>query len=362
MPVDTAILSSLEAVRPPKPFVFPLAVLQARFTETGRGHRDRGWCRAIDSSLIATMSNPHLPPEMLDYIVDYLHDELGTLMRCSLVSKSWVPRTRKYLFAEVRFQGEGYLKWRKTFPDPTNSPAHYTRTLKVGCALGVTEESDWIQSFSHVEWLIFDCAPPTALFLVPFHNFAPSLKSLHVGSLDLQYPQTFDFICSLPFLEDLCLVCRDIIIDGDESGAPRDHSTSPALTGAFEVFTFRRVLGRILRPLLDLPGGLHFRKVILTRCGSQDLPYVAELVLMCSDTLEHIHIVGDFDGTRGFISLLDRSFTLHSHPRIKIHPTRSTSPKRLNSRVLHSIVAYRPADRSSRHSKLSHLIIEISNK
>lgn len=308
------------------------------------------------------MSNPHLPPEILDYIVDSLHDEPGTLMQCSLVSKSWVPRTRKYLFAEVRFQGEGYLKWRKTFPDPTNSPAHYTRTLKVGCALGVTEESDWIQSFSHVEWLIFDCAPPTALFLVPFHNFAPSLKSLHVGSLDLQYPQTFDFICSLPFLEDLCLVCRDIIIDGDESGAPRDHSTSPALTGAFEVFTFRRVLGRILRPLLDLPGGLHFRKVILTRCGSQDLPYVAELVLMCSDTLEHIHIVGDFDGTRGFISLLDRSFTLHSHPRIKIHPTRSTSPKRLNSRVLHSIVAYRPADRSSRHSKQSHLIIEISNK
>jgi hypothetical protein len=56
------------------------------------------------------MSNPDLPPEILDYIIDLLHDEPETLKRCCLVSKSWVPRTRKHLFADIGFQTEEHLK------------------------------------------------------------------------------------------------------------------------------------------------------------------------------------------------------------------------------------------------------------
>ena len=65
------------------------------------------------------MSNPHrsyLPPEILDYIIDLLYDEVETLGECCLVSKSWVPRTRKHLFAEVAFQAAAELElWKKTF-------------------------------------------------------------------------------------------------------------------------------------------------------------------------------------------------------------------------------------------------------
>ncbi|KAF9644805.1 hypothetical protein BDM02DRAFT_3066647, partial [Thelephora ganbajun] len=53
-----------------------------------------------------TMSNPYhvcLPPEILDYIVDFLHDTPETLKQCCLVSKSWVSRTRKSLFADIEF-------------------------------------------------------------------------------------------------------------------------------------------------------------------------------------------------------------------------------------------------------------------
>jgi len=50
------------------------------------------------------MSNPGLPPEILDYIVDFLHDNQNALKRCCLVSKSWIPRTRKHLFADIRFE------------------------------------------------------------------------------------------------------------------------------------------------------------------------------------------------------------------------------------------------------------------
>ncbi|KAF9789198.1 hypothetical protein BJ322DRAFT_1000595, partial [Thelephora terrestris] len=46
---------------------------------------------------------PYLPPEILDLVTDNLSDEPSTLKACCLVSKSWVPRTRKHLFASVKF-------------------------------------------------------------------------------------------------------------------------------------------------------------------------------------------------------------------------------------------------------------------
>jgi len=72
-----------------------------------------------------------LPPEILDLTVDHLHDEPIALKACCLVSKSWVPRTREHLFARVEFRGTELPveRWKKNFPDPSNSPVHHTRTL-----------------------------------------------------------------------------------------------------------------------------------------------------------------------------------------------------------------------------------------
>ena len=49
------------------------------------------------------MSNPYLPPEILDCIVDILHDQPKTLQKCSLVAKSWIPRIRLHLLAKISF-------------------------------------------------------------------------------------------------------------------------------------------------------------------------------------------------------------------------------------------------------------------
>ena len=48
------------------------------------------------------MSNPHLQAEMLDMIVDPLHDAKPVLRNCYLVSKPWIPHTRKHLFADIK--------------------------------------------------------------------------------------------------------------------------------------------------------------------------------------------------------------------------------------------------------------------
>jgi len=99
------------------------------------------------------MSNSHLPREILDYVVGLLHDKPDALKQCCLASKSWVPRTRKYLFASITFNHADDLEaWKKTFPDPANSPAYHTRSLFVGCPRFVTaadaEEGGWISSLA----------------------------------------------------------------------------------------------------------------------------------------------------------------------------------------------------------------------
>ena len=50
-----------------------------------------------------TVSRFYLPPETLDYITDFLDDKPEIFNECSLVSKSWVPRARKYLPAKIMF-------------------------------------------------------------------------------------------------------------------------------------------------------------------------------------------------------------------------------------------------------------------
>ena len=101
------------------------------------------------------MTNPHVPPEISQYIVDYLHDDPETLKQCCLVSKSWVPCARKHVFGQMDFKNSTDLEaWKKAFPDPANSPAYYTRFLEIGCVELVTaadaEEGGWIRAFSNV--------------------------------------------------------------------------------------------------------------------------------------------------------------------------------------------------------------------
>ena len=88
------------------------------------------------------MSDPsgtYFPPEILDFVIDLLRDEPQALKKCSLVSESWIPRTRKHLFATVKFQSSVDLEaWKGTFPDPAGSPAYNSRLLSVRCAESVT--------------------------------------------------------------------------------------------------------------------------------------------------------------------------------------------------------------------------------
>jgi len=96
------------------------------------------------------MTNLRLPTETLDHVVDFLRDTECALRNCCLVSKSWIPRSRKHIFASITFLNQKELgSWKTAFPDPSTSPANYTKTLFVDC-LRVAVADGWIRCFSRV--------------------------------------------------------------------------------------------------------------------------------------------------------------------------------------------------------------------
>lgn len=247
------------------------------------------------------MSNPHLPADMLDHVADLLHDTKHTLENCCLVSKSWIPRTRVHLFASIKFHSEADLKrWKEMFPNPSTSPAHYAKTLIVDCSHVITaadgEQGGWITGFSNVVRLEVNgqkmCANESRIPLRPFHGFSPVIKSLSVNFLVLLPSQALDLILSFPHLEDLAVVAYASIqeVDGP-AGLPSvvQPSTSPILTGSFSKGGSKA----IIRRLLSLSGGVHFRKLSLTWNQEEDPPLTMRLVEGCAHTLEVLVITSD---------------------------------------------------------------------
>ena len=135
-------------------------------------------------SLVETKMSPSLPSEILDLIVDHLCRERNTLKTCCLASKAWVPRTRRHLFAHVYFQFRiSILRWMQLFPDPSNSPAHHTRSLRISApVLSLMTSSD---------------ARP----LVCSFRFVVRLQL--GGYRRDEFLKAVDIICSFPLLEDL---------------------------------------------------------------------------------------------------------------------------------------------------------------
>ena len=248
---------------------------------------------------------PNLPCETLDHIVDFLHDSQTTLRDCCLVSKSWVARTRKNLFAEVEFQtAENLESWKTMFPDPSTSPAHYTKALLIGSPKIVevidVEAGSWIKGFSRVVHLAMvgqlgeQLAFGWEAAYVQFCGFSSVIKSLRMDHIVFPSPLLSNLILSFPLLEDLSITDRYRTWTTDEGyldglSIAIKHSSLPVFTGSLELL-LRGGMKLIVRQWLPLPGGIHFRKLTLTWFCEEDISLTMALVENCSHTLESLYI------------------------------------------------------------------------
>jgi hypothetical protein len=249
---------------------------------------------------------------MLDHVVDHLHDTKDALKDCCLVSKSWIPRSRKHLFANIGFHTAKRLQsWKETFPDPANSPACYTETLYIGLyiiAAGETEVGGLLRDFSRVVRLevgstrVGSLVGASEVSFIPFYGFSPILKSIRVVVPALLSSRLFKFILSFPLLEDLAVTVRRPPTDNADGSAEGETPTAtqprnaPIFPGTIELL-LAGGMEPFARRLLSLPGGIHPRKLALTWLHEEDLLTTIALVEACAHTLEFLHIAWDLPST-----------------------------------------------------------------
>ena len=243
------------------------------------------------------MPPPRLPAELLDHIVDLLHDEEDALKSCCLASRSWISRTRRHLFDNIRFHTAWNVEsWKDAFPDPSTSPACYTKTLFIGFPQFVTAvdagERGWISTFSQVIHLELS-AKGKDPNLSPFHGFSPVVKSLHMILGVIPPSQIFDLIYSFPLLEDLSVIARDVLPRGGFDTQPISVQPScacpPAFTG-FLKLSAETGMDPIASRLLSPPSSLHFWRLDLTWKGMEDVSLTTALVERCHSTLEILSV------------------------------------------------------------------------
>ena len=237
------------------------------------------------------MSDPRFPSELLDSIVDHLHDTRRALERCCLVSRSWVPRTRKHLFANVTFHAAtGLQSWKNAFPNPSTSPARYTKNLVIRCPEEITaadaEEHGWIPAFSRVVHFDLEVHEGPEASLTPFHGFSPVLKSLHVSYITLSSSRVLDLLHSFPLLEDFAVTAWDTPLIENADRQPT--IVQPPLTGTLRLGALEG-MSPIISQLLSPLGGLRFRKLELSLHREEDISSISALVGCCL-TLESLRV------------------------------------------------------------------------
>ncbi|KAJ7609234.1 hypothetical protein DFH06DRAFT_1247660 [Mycena polygramma] len=72
---------------------------------------------------------PILPPEVIDLIIDDLHDHSPTLRTCSLVSRNWLGGSRHHLFNRMYLTGRNLRLFRDLLRSPNNTLSFHIRSL-----------------------------------------------------------------------------------------------------------------------------------------------------------------------------------------------------------------------------------------
>jgi len=256
---------------------------------------------ATETTAVSVVSKtpqvPRIPNEILDEILKHFIADSGSyddslqrsLRSCSLVSKSWVPPCRRYLFHTIIFTPRKVARWLKTFPVPEKSPAHYVKDLclSFGGHYGARNEF-----FKHIPW--FTNAEKMAVTMgVTLASFGTSLftrlpQSLTLLSIkgtawdEIDLVQMRDTMVHLPNLNHL-------ILSGAVVARSEFRKLLPGLGAVLRgrlggELRFRDSNRHFMVMLLEVPTGLHSTKIHIHADCVRHLRTVG-LVEACCKTL-----------------------------------------------------------------------------
>jgi len=165
-----------------------------------------------------------LPQNVIDNIIDHLHDRPMCLQTCSLVAKSWRVRSQSHLFRRVRWTIETVLGWCKHISPRSDGPAAHVTGLVVAALLErkrLGPIKNYFTSFRNVTSLTLqDLDFDDPLFnpnTVPvyFGHLKPGLTSLTLIHASGSCGRLLSFASFFPHLEHITISCPDDLVPPD---------------------------------------------------------------------------------------------------------------------------------------------------
>jgi len=235
-----------------------------------------------------TTGDPRVPHELIDEVLDHLADDMATLRSCSLVAKSWIYSSRRYLFNSIFFTANDITNWNKTFPNPKDSPAGHIRDLSF-CFIQPDvpiDFADRIPYFFNVQKLtLIGRAATDPGFISALGQLPPSTRSVDITFSKVLNKHVVSVMQQLPNLENLSLMSM-------EWGGPIPPGTGKLIQGRLSgKLRLRRRFAHhdLLNMLMEVPTGPQFTEVEIRDARMDCFPATLKLVRACQCTLTKLH-------------------------------------------------------------------------
>jgi hypothetical protein len=249
------------------------------------------------------------PQEIIDDIIDHYQDDTSprNLQTCSLVARSWVPRSRRSLFRDVSFPGKNrFERWCRAIPPGPDGIASYTRVLRLSDPWGKLMDPVLLQN--HItHFASFRSLQSLAFFLVDLSAFdrisittcfrhfetVQSLVFCNVAS-----PITNILLLTYLFpnlqrldIEDLKppkdMVIMDVPVEAEPFMA-RTLETAPTLRGSFRMANIPVGASQLLSWFLKFT--LDFEEIRVTDCDWTSVDPLSRLIDACGPKLRVLDI------------------------------------------------------------------------
>jgi hypothetical protein len=242
----------------------------------------------------------HLPQELVDYVIDFLHDDSRTLIQASLVSRAWLGRARSHLCERLDVTRPKLLS-----SNPSHLPplCRYVKTLHLTWLKGAADLSAILDCFERSEphtlalhscelrdlgeqtirqyFAKFPCASITTLEL---HEISPTRRTLLV------------LLSLFPNVDNLMISPNRWWEYGpgdDDADGIFQHISPPRFGGSFKFLDPPRLRGwsfdrgKILSTLASLP--LRFQTVLLN-VDEQPAKEISTFLNSCSQTVRKMFV------------------------------------------------------------------------
>lgn len=159
---------------------------------------------------------PKFPPEIIDTIIHHFHEDRSALIKCSEISRSFIPASRYHLFREINVQNSNVADLVSLLDSPLSTINRHIQSVTLSGVRARRYEAAHIKriltlpavTMLVLRWLKWQNLPEdTRSYIL---DGLPTLTTLRLQSFDFQHSSQFlDLLRACPALLALELLATD---------------------------------------------------------------------------------------------------------------------------------------------------------